>query len=112
MNTPRKPSLRWKMDPREPGFRSVFAGPRGSTLALVGPPASKPDRVGVGSVSYHRGDFSPCSGGWYWVAGWGHPSVPHRNSTTDEEVQLYATDKEAKAACEAYVRKCLGMVKP
>ena len=83
--------LRWKLDPRETGLRSVGAGPRGSTL--------HDGEKRYATVSPIRG------GGWYWVAGWSS-GVPHMN-TSHSPVD---TADEAKAQAMAYVKEHLAAI--
>jgi hypothetical protein len=85
-------ALRWKKNPRPSGLAGVCCGPQGSTLRIDGD-------VMVATVS----PLNPSSDRWYWVAGWGHPRIPHKN-TCSEPLQ---TEKETKAAAMAYVRACL-----
>ena len=84
--------LRWKKDPKPTGLARVCAGPQGSTLRIDGD-------MRVATVRPHGRDESR----WFWVAGWGHPNIPHKN-TSEEPLQ---TEAEAKAAAMAYVREFL-----
>ena len=85
-------TLRWKKNPRPSGLAGVCCGQRGSTLRIDGD-------VKVATVSAK----GRSSAAWYWVAGWGHPRIPHKN-TCAEPTQ---TEDEAKESAMAYVRACL-----
>ena len=85
-------ALRWKKDPAPTGLARICAGPRGSTLRIDGD-------VRVATVSAHGKHKDK----WFWVAGWQHPSIPHKN-TCGEPPQ---TEAEAKASAMAYVREFL-----
>lgn len=84
--------LTWRKNKKPTGLARNFAGPRGSTL-FTG------DGTKVATVSAIKKDDSQ----WYWVAGWGHPSVPHKN-TCD---QPFNSEQDAKNAAKAYVIACL-----
>ena len=43
-------------------------------------------------------------GAWYFVAGWGHPSIPHKNTSNET---IFASEAVAKTAAMAYVRAFL-----
>ena len=86
--------LRWKLEPKETGLRSIGAGPRSSrlhdgstTYAMV-----SAARVGL------RHEWN----GWYWVAGW-NSGIPHKNTCG----KLCATADEAKAQAMDYVKQHL-----
>ena len=91
----KKSHLRWKMEPRETGLRSIGAGPRGSILH---------DGSGDSLVSVVP-DGGGCRGpliGWFWVCSqrdW----LPYANTYKTP----VATADEAKAAAMAYVKKHL-----
>lgn len=87
-------AIRWKKDPAPNGLAKVAAGPRGSELRIN-------NSVCVATVQAH-GRFSGKTG-WFWVAGWGHPDIPHKNTCNVPS----QTEAEAKAAALAYVQKCL-----
>jgi len=86
-------AMRWKKDPAPTGLARVTAGPRGSELLIDG----KTRVATVTAVGCRSGN------GWFWVAGWGHPDIPHRNTCSTPD----ATEAEAKAAALSYVRGCL-----
>jgi hypothetical protein len=81
-------SMRWKMDEREKGLRSIVQGPRGYWLR------DGETRLAHVSALGKRGDQ------WYWVAGWDADRVPHKN-TLGDPVNSVA---EAKAQAMAYVK--------
>lgn len=87
--------MRWKKDPAATGLARVRAGPRGSTLRI-----DADVRVAtVQAVTKER------ELGWFWVAGWGHPDVPHHNSCNTP----VASEKEAKDKAMEYVKKWLAL---
>lgn len=88
----------WKKNGKQTGLRAVaVVGPRGSKLRL--------DGEEVGSVSVFCVNTREWSG-WYWVA-FHNPllHIEYKNSC-DTPAQ---TEEEAKAQCEAYIRKCLNL---
>lgn len=87
-------AMRWKKYPAPTGLAKVAARPRGSELRIN-------SRVRVATVQAH-GHFSGKTG-WFWVAGWGHPGIPYKNTCSEPS----QTEAEAKAAALAYVQKCL-----
>ncbi|MFM7012555.1 MAG: hypothetical protein ACKO0Z_25030 [Betaproteobacteria bacterium] len=87
-------ALQWKKDPKPKGLERVAAGPRGSTLWING-------SIRVATVRTYG--FLSGKTGWFWVAGWGNPDIPHKNTCNAPST----TEEEAKAAALAYVRKCL-----
>lgn len=91
--------LTWKRQPRETGLRAVGAAPRGAILSVDGQQAGTVNALsaGVGSFRWK---------GWYWVAGWDcRDRVPQYNSCDTPTDSL----EDAKGACEAYVRRALGL---
>jgi hypothetical protein len=90
--------LSWSKEKR--GYR-VGAGPLGATLKI--------DGAEVGNVSsLHVGGLSPVHdhGGWYWFCGSNDAlGIAYRNTWTMPTADI----DTAKAACEAYVRECLGL---
>lgn len=83
--------LRWKLEPRATGLRSVAAGPRSSWLT------DGENRYACVS------SLGRSSARWYWVAGW-DSRVPHRNTCTESPQTL----DEAKASAMEYVRASIG----
>jgi len=90
-------AIRWKKNPAPTGLARVCSGPPGSTLRIDG-------RIRVATVRTFSG---PRGSGWYWVAGWGHPSIPSVN-TCNEPLN---SEAEAKHAAETYVRRHLEAAK-
>jgi len=86
---------RWKLRPRETGLRAIAANPyRSSELRTH-------DGQTIASVSPLGGSWN--SGplrGWYFVV-FGD-GLPYQNTCNDPP---YPSDKEAKAAAEAYIRE-------
>jgi hypothetical protein len=84
--------LRWKKEPRETGLRSVGAGPYRSSWLHDG-------ETKFACVSPDGGNWMQPLAGWYWVAGW-DSDIPPKNTCA----KPCATEAEAKAAAEAYVK--------
>ncbi len=86
-------AMRWKKEPAPTGLARVTAGPRDSELLIDG----------VTRVAAVSAVGRSNSNGWFWVAGWGHPHIPHKNTCNTP----CATENEAKAEAIGYVRECL-----
>ena len=86
-------AMRWKKDPAVTGLARICAGPRGSALRINGD-------IRVATVNVLGRSNSK---GWFWVAGWGHADIPHKNTCKEPR----KTEEEAKAEATQYVRKCL-----
>ncbi len=86
--------LTWSKQPSEQGLARVCQGPRGAILKLDG------ERVGY--------VYATRPSGWYWVAINDTLGVTLFNSCASGRA-LTADLDTAKAECEDYVRKCLGM---
>lgn len=86
--------LTWRKQARETGLRAVGSGPRGAVLKVNG--------EDIGRVYARRIDVGRYSR-WWWAA-YGKDFPRH----VDPDV-TYETLEEAKAACEAHVRKVLGL---
>ena len=90
-------ALRWKKDPAPTGLARVTAGPRGSSLRIDG-------GMRVATVRCRWSLLNPVKE-WFWVAGWEHPDIPHRNTCNEPS----PTEADAKAEALAYVRKYLNL---
>lgn len=86
-------ALRWKKNEAERGLANIGAPPEGSTLCT-----SNGTEVATTNATKQRGGY-----GWFWVAGWGHKDIPHKNTCTTP----VATELLAKAEARAYVKKHL-----
>ena len=89
--------LTWSKQPSEQGLASVGQGPRGAILKVDGKRIGTVSAVSIGWKSWR---------GWFWST---PPDddlgIPWHNSHETPSFDLDA----AKAECEAYVRKCLGL---
>jgi len=92
-------TLRWRKDKPETGLRAVGAGPRGHRLFLD----DNEDELAI--VSPDGGGWLRPLSGWYWYA-MNLPDNKLYNSYAQGEI--FETEKEAKAAALAYVKKALG----
>lgn len=86
--------LTWKKQPSETGSRRVCQGPRGAILSADGEELGRVYPFSTGLVTYK---------GWYWTAA--GDGVPWCNTSNAPVEDI----DEAKAQCETYVRKCLGL---
>ena len=89
----------WRKQPSEQGLMRIGQSPRGAILKVGGEDVG---RVYARFISMHN--YS----GWYWVAR--GEGVPLRNSGS-EDGGIYDEIDDAKAACKAYVLKCLSKKK-
>ncbi|MFZ2950926.1 MAG: hypothetical protein WA003_15740 [Desulfuromonadaceae bacterium] len=87
-----KAKLRWKMEPRETGLRSIGSGPRGYFY-------HDGEKV-YARVCAHGGNWARPMAGWYWVAGW-DSDVPYQNTSGSP----CETIDEAKTQAAEYVRQ-------
>ena len=79
-------TIRWKLEPKATGLRSIFAGPRGSDLL-----DSRGNILMTTSCSRDAGVRGPVEG-WYWY-GMGQNTCNN---------PLCATEKEARKEARAY----------
>jgi len=86
--------LRWRKNKKKSGLSAVGSAPRGSTLYFDGD-------IRVATVSSTGTETDK----WYWVAGWDHPNIPHKN-TSENPVEF---EMEAKLAALKYVRNILNV---
>lgn len=89
--------LTWKKQPKNAGLSAIGSAPRGEILSL--------DGKELASVSASPTGWREWSG-WFW-------SAPGKESLGIEYRNTHATPVDdieaAKAECESYIRKCLGM---
>ncbi|WP_139313522.1 hypothetical protein [Rhodoferax antarcticus] len=79
-------ALRWKKDRESTGCINQ----KSSTLSIDG-------QIRVATVM----QLGKCQDAWYWIAGWDHPGIPHKN-TWKETPQA---ESAAKACAAEYVRE-------
>jgi len=94
-----KRRLRWKLEPKETGLRTIGAGPRGSVY--------HDGEKEYAWVSALGGGWHGPVRGWYWGAGW-DSDVPHYSSIGEP----CPTAEEAKRQAEEYVAKHLAASAP
>jgi hypothetical protein len=86
--------LSWRKEPNERGLASIGQPPRGYELRF--------DGKQIAGVSPLFAGWSRDIKGWYYCARSDEYGVPLMNTCSGKP---FATKDEAKAACDAYVRK-------